>query len=160
MSVVAATAADAEAMAALHRQCFADAWDAAAITALFANPAVFGFAVSGHAFILARAAAGEAEILTLATAPPARRRGYARELVITAAANAVGRGAVELFLEVAADNAPAIGLYSALGFVPVGRRPGYYRRGPVAADALTLRATLPLSQSAPADIDDGAGPRA
>jgi Acetyltransferases len=35
-------------------------------------------------------------------------------------------GAQSLFLEVAEDNAAALGLYRSLGFVEVGRRPGYY----------------------------------
>jgi len=149
MSIVAtAGVADAQTLAALHAQSFAPALDAPAIRDLLAGPGTFALAAPAsalwHAFILARAVASEAEILTLATVPGARRRGYARALVMAAAEEAAQRAAAEIFLEVAADNIAAIALYSALGFVPVGRRPGYYVRGPCAADALTLRAALPL----------------
>ena len=48
-----------------------------------------------------------------------------------------------MFLEVAVDNPAAIALYQAAGFVPAGRRRGYYRRqGADAMDALVLRRTL------------------
>jgi [ribosomal protein S18]-alanine N-acetyltransferase len=149
MSIVAtAGVADAPILADLHAQSFAPAWDVSAFRDLLAGPGTFALAAPAsapwQAFILARAAAGEAEILTLAIVPGARRRGYARALVMAAAAEAAQRAAAEIFLEVAADNIAAIALYSALGFVPVGRRAGYYVRGPGAADALTLRAALPL----------------
>ena len=83
--------------------------------------------------------ADEAEILTLAVHPTARRRGIAARLTAQAAAAARSLGVVRLFLEVAEDNAPARALYAALGFQPAGRRRGYYARkdGP-AADALIL----------------------
>jgi ribosomal-protein-alanine N-acetyltransferase len=143
--VTVATATAAPMLADLHAQCFDDAWDAEAIRRLMAGPGVTALMVGTDAFILVRAAAGEAEILTLATAPQARRRGLARQLVC-AAADAVGPDATEMFLEVAADNAAALALYTGLGFVAVGRRPGYYTRPSGTADALTLRAALPLSR--------------
>jgi [ribosomal protein S18]-alanine N-acetyltransferase len=142
-AVTTATAADAPTLAALHAQCFDDAWDAEAIRRLMAGPGVVALTVAQDAFILVRAAAGEAEILTLATAPQARRRGCARALVC-AAADLMGPDTTEMFLEVAADNAAALTLYTGLGFVAVGRRPGYYTRPSGTADALTLRAGLPL----------------
>jgi ribosomal-protein-alanine N-acetyltransferase len=43
-----------------------------------------------------------------------------------------------LFLEVAVDNAPAIGLYRAFGFTEEGRRRGYYQGPNGAVDALIL----------------------
>jgi ribosomal-protein-alanine N-acetyltransferase len=49
-----------------------------------------------------------------------------------------------MFLEVRISNAPAIGLYEAAGFEPVGRRHAYYpatSRG-MAEDALVMRRTL------------------
>jgi len=56
-----------------------------------------------------------------------------------------------MHLEVAADNAPAAGLYEAAGFVESGRRPGYYRRGNApAVEARVLSCSLPL---AGADVD-------
>lgn len=139
-----ASVAEAPALAALHARCFDDAWDAGAIRTLMTSPGVLALA-AGDAFILVRAAGGEAEILTLATAPESRRHGLARTLV-RAAAEAVAVEAQEMFLEVAADNTPALALYGGLGFMAVGRRPGYYQRPAGTADALTLRAALPLAR--------------
>jgi ribosomal-protein-alanine N-acetyltransferase len=130
---------DIEALARLHADCFAESWSAASLRDLLAGPGVFAFALP-DGFILARAAGGEAEILTLAVAPPARRQGIARLLVRAAAAHAAGLGAGILFLEVATDNQAAIGLYGGLGFVPAGRRKAYYG----AQDAHVLKCILPL----------------
>jgi ribosomal-protein-alanine N-acetyltransferase len=130
---------DVEALARLHADCFADCWSAASFRDLLAGPGVFAFACP-DGFILAREAGGEAEILTLAVAPPARRQGIARWLVQGTAAHAAGLGAGILFLEVATDNQAAIGLYDGLGFVSAGRRKAYYG----ARDALVLKCILPL----------------
>ncbi len=130
---------DIEALARLHAVCFAESWSAASLRDLFAGPGVFAVSCA-DGFILARAAGGEAEILTLAVAPPARRQGIARLLVRAAAAHAAGLGAETLFLEVATDNQAAIGLYAGLGFVSAGRRKAYYG----ARDAHVLKCILPL----------------
>ncbi len=131
-------ATDAGAMAALHALCFPDAWDAAAIASLLATPGAFAFS-SHDGFVLARAAGGEAEILTLAVAPPARGRGLGRALLQAAIAKAKALGAETLFLEVGADNPAALALYAGLGFAKVGMRKAYYD----GRDALVLR--LPLT---------------
>lgn len=145
MILVPLAPGDAPTLARLHAECIEPAWDEAAFAALFAGPGVFGWGVPDAAFIIARAAAGEAEILTLAVVPRARRRGHASALVKAAAADAAEAGAKEMFLEVAADNAAALALYSQLGFRRVGERPRYYERPDGAVDALILRAGLPLS---------------
>jgi ribosomal-protein-alanine N-acetyltransferase len=94
-------------------------------------------------FILGRALAGEAEILTLAVAPTHRRRGLGRALLEAAMGVCGTLGAETMFLEVAADNAAAIALYEAAGFAPAGRRKAYYARpGRAAVDALVLRREL------------------
>jgi len=133
-----------EALAALHARCFTSPrpWSAVEFVALIDAPGVF---LLGDAagFVLGRALAGEAELLTLAVAPEARRQGAGRRLLAAFEAGAAARGATEAFLEVAADNAPALALYLGAGWSEAGRRRGYYRRaeGP-AADALTLRKVL------------------
>ena len=133
----------AQSMAALHAQAFETPWDAPAFESLLAGPGVFALAVQGdsslEALILMRAIAGEAEILTLATAPAHRGRGLARALLEAALTLSAEAGAQKAFLEVAHDNRAAIALYQDSGFSPSGRRPGYYARasGP-AADAIVL----------------------
>ena len=137
--------ADLAPLAALHAACFPEAWDQRALSELLATPGTFAFS-SGDGFILARAAAGEAEVLTLAVSPGARRRGMGRALVAAAATQAQQSGATAMFLEVAVSNTAARALYGGLGFTEAGRRKGYYAR-PAAApeDALILRSNLPLS---------------
>ncbi len=55
-----------------------------------------------------------------------------------------GRGATEVELEVRAGSAGAIALYERLGFVAVGRRPGYYR-SPM-EDAVLMRLEVALER--------------
>ena len=146
MKLRVATPDAAERLAELHAAAFERGWSAADIAALTASPGGFVLTVgdlSPEGFILCRAVGGEAEILTLAVAPAARRRGLARGLVEAAEAMARAAGASAMFLEVADDNLPAVGLYAACGFVPVGRRRGYYERGSApAADAIVMRRDL------------------
>ena len=126
------------ALAALHAACFPQPWDAGAISALLVTPGTFAFA-HDDGFVLARAAGGEAEILTLAVAPAARGQGLGRGLLQAAIIKARELGAQTMFLEVGADNPAALALYAGLGFAKCGMRKGYYGG---AADALVLR--LPL----------------
>lgn len=134
-------------LAAVHRHCFDDAWSAAAFASLVGEPAVHALlaTVSGDpvGLTLLRAAADEAEVLTLAVLPDARRAGHARALVEAGAAWAREAGCAALFLEVAESNAAARTLYAGAGFAMVGRRPGYYvRAGHAAEAALILRRSL------------------
>ncbi len=65
-------------------------------------------------------------VMTVAVVPHARRRGVARRLVTELIDRSRGRGATGWTLEVRADEPGARALYDQLGFVEVGRRPGYY----------------------------------
>ena len=131
-------------MARLHEKCFTTPrpWSEAEISDLLAAPHVF--AVTEPAgFLIGRAVAGEAELLTVAVDPAARRQGTGARLMAAFLAEARVRNAESVFLEVAADNAAARALYSAAGFQPAGVRRGYYRTPqgqPV--DALVLRRGL------------------
>ena len=68
-------------------------------------------------------APGEAEILNLAVAPAARRRGAATALVKATLTRQEG----VLFLEVRESNSAARKLYQKLGFREVGLRRNYYQ---------------------------------
>lgn len=115
------------ALAAIHAEAFSSPWDAAAFDSLLGQAGVF--AVSGpDGFILCRVVLDEAEILTLAVRPAARRAGLGARLTRAAAEVAARAGAVSLFLEVADDNAAARALYARLGFVETGRRRNYYKK--------------------------------
>lgn len=136
-----ATIAQAGVMARIHAACFPppDRWNAEAMAALLGLPGVFCLLDPAGALIMARLAADECEILTLAVAPDARRRGVARRLLRVAETGAASFGAITMFLEVAEDNVAARGLYDACGYGIVGRRTRYYPSG---GDALLLRAPL------------------
>ncbi len=67
--------------------------------------------------------AGEAELHRIAVLPEFRRKGLARKLMERLISVEEG----PIFLEVRAGNAPAIGLYTSLGFKELDRRKNYYR---------------------------------
>jgi Fur family ferric uptake transcriptional regulator len=141
---------DAAELAALHAAAFDDAWSAEAFEALLASPGVF-LLTAGEGFILCRAAAGEAEILTLAVDRSQRRKGAATSLIARAIETAARLGATALFLEVAEDNARAAALYARAGFAEVGRRRAYYAREAGSVDALVLRRDLNSAPAGPYD---------
>ena len=148
MSRLSAVGVDAAArLAQLHAQAFDRPWNAGEFRALLEQRGVGALAVEEDedllGFILVRTVAGEAEILTLAVAPQARRRGVGAALVEAAAGAAQALGAEAMFLEVAADNAAALALYRRAAFAVAGRRPGYYARaGGPAMDAVVMRRPL------------------
>ena len=94
----------------------------------------------GYALVLA--GGGAADLVSVAVAPSALRRGVATRLLLHLFAALAGEGVEDLCLEVAIDNGPAQALYDRLGFVEVGRRPGYYRRGRELVDAMVMRRAL------------------
>ena len=138
-------------LAAVHAAAFEEPrpWTAEEFAALLAAPGVFLAAAPGALLmgrLLGPGPGTEAELLTLAVHPNARRRGHARTLLSRFDAEAAGRGADRAFLEVMATNAPALALYRDTGWREARRRRGYYRvpdGGPVDAvildKALTLR---------------------
>ena len=146
MTLQAATPADRAALARLHADAFppAEAWGPDAMALMLEMPGAFGLWRPEAGLVLARAVAGEAgggeaEILTIAVAPAARRQGLGAALLAAALQGAVLRGAAAMFLEVAAGNAAALALYRAAGFAEVGRRRRYYADG---GDALVMRRGL------------------
>ncbi|MGE3141733.1 MAG: GNAT family N-acetyltransferase [Hyphomonadaceae bacterium] len=140
-------------MAALHAAAFDAPWPAEAFVKLLETRAAFALVALADApdeshseeslgFVLAWAPAADAEILTLAVAPAARRQGVGAALTRAALAAAARLGAQAMLLEVAEDNAAARALYARLGFVEAARRRGYYARRSGGVDALVLRRTL------------------
>ena len=118
---------DAAGLAMIHAACFSlpRPWTAFEIKALLESPHVFLLGES-DGFLMGRAVAGEAELLTLAVLPAARRQGIGARLVQAFLAEARTRQSAQAFLEVAAGNTAALALYESAGFAQVGRRKGYY----------------------------------
>lgn len=121
-------------LATLHARSFTTprAWTERELAALVEDPLCFllldGPRSAPQGFLIGRSVAGEAELLTLAVAPEARRAGIGKQLVQGFLATARARAAETAFLEVAADNAAAQALYLTQGFAETGRRRGYYQR--------------------------------
>lgn len=82
----------------------------------------------------------EAELEIIAVAPTAQRRGLARQLFFSLAAELRTAEVFGIMLEVRATNQPALELYRRLGFEETGRRPRYYH-DPV-EDAILMRLRL------------------
>lgn len=142
---------DAALLPSIHGEDFSRAWSEHEFETLIAQPAVFGFGLwrigqrmkAPSGFVLARLAAGEAEILTIAVARSWRRQGLGRELMEAVLRHLHAERAEALFLEVEEANQPAIVLYQRLGFVEVGRRPAYYGEvGMAKTAALVMRRDL------------------
>jgi ribosomal-protein-alanine N-acetyltransferase len=125
-------AGDARAVVAIGRQCPETAAWPEDSYARFGELGYRGWvAVAGEAicgFLVARCAAGEAEILNLAVAPERRRQGHARELLLAAMDALKAEGVSEVYLEVRESNAAAQAFYEWAGFGRSGRRPSYYEQ--------------------------------
>ncbi|MET0943327.1 MAG: ribosomal protein S18-alanine N-acetyltransferase [Mesorhizobium sp.] len=139
------------ALPVLHHEDFVRPWGEDEFSSLLSQDTVFGFAAfetgKGRAgpvgFVLARLAAGEAEILTIAVARTHRRQGLGRQLMEAVLRRLHAQRAESLFLEVDETNLPAIALYRRLGFQEVGKRPAYYQTADKRkANALVMRCSL------------------
>jgi len=136
--------ADPADLARLHAQAFLHPrpWSEDEFRTLLARADTLTIA-GPEGLALGRVTLDEAELLTIAVAPAARRKGLGRELLDRFLAGARAKGAQTVFLEVDSLNAAARALYAAAGFAKVGLRRNYYREGPVPSDALVLSRSLP-----------------
>ena len=130
-------------------------WGASEFAGLLRQPAVLGHRAvrpspaataapaEPRGFVLAREAAGEAEVLTIAVHPAWQGRGLGRLLMDALLRDLYARRATELFLEVDEGNRPALRLYEGLGFREVGKREAYYAGADgTPANAITMRLGL------------------
>ncbi|MGD9968500.1 MAG: GNAT family N-acetyltransferase [Hyphomonadaceae bacterium] len=145
--IEAAPSTASDLLASLHARAFAKSWSSAEIGKLMENQAVFalihGDGAAAQGFVMAWTAGGDAELLTLAVVPEARRRGFGAALVTAAGVTALVRGASSMHLEVAEDNTAARALYGKLGYAEAGRRHGYYAGEGGFIDAIVMRRELP-----------------
>ena len=140
-----------ETLARLHGEDFSRPWSDGEFEQLLSQETVFGFgglevgkgSAGPIGFVLARLAAGEAEILTIAVARSHRREGLGWLLMDAVLRELLAARAEALFLEVDETNEAAIALYRRLGFREVGKRPRYYRNADGASSgALVMRRDL------------------
>ena len=136
---------DAEPVLELERELFADPWTVEALHSELAYvPQTRWYVVSedeqgltGYAGL--RAVGPDADVQTLAVAGRAQGHGVGGGLLDALLAQARERDCTRVFLEVRADNAAALALYAARGFVITGVRHDYY--GP-AQHAVLMRLDL------------------
>ena len=119
-------------LAGLHQRCMlaADGWAEPGLKRLLQADAAHGFQAeldrSVVGFVLAFAAADEAEVLAICVSPELRSQGLGRKLLKALERSLAARGTGRLHLEARASNLSARELYAKAGFVETGRRKGYY----------------------------------
>jgi ribosomal-protein-alanine N-acetyltransferase len=135
--------ADAAVMESMEQELFgSDAWSRTIIDDELAHPFSSyrgiddGDLVAYAGLRAAPVDAGQGDIQTIAVRQSHQGRGLGRALLVDLMGEAQRRGVRELFLEVRADNEPAIALYQSLGFREIDRRAGYYQ--PDGVDAIVM----------------------
>jgi ribosomal-protein-alanine N-acetyltransferase len=136
-----AAADDVAAIAAIERDCFgASAWSVGLVADEVRSDRHIVLVTDDLDAYGAISLAGDvADLDRIAVLPPARGKGLAKGLLTALVDRARDLGAERMLLEVAGDNAPAIGLYEAHGFDTISRRTGYYAGG---VDALVMELTI------------------
>ncbi len=140
---------DLEVLVAVHESAFGSdqAWSHKALEDAFLSGSTEAFGLRAEhgfaAFALVQRVDPEAEILTFAVERALHRKGLGRRLLSEIIETARLWGSRRLYLEVAADNAGARGLYGRAGFVENGRRSKYYRRKDAeSVDAILMSLTI------------------
>lgn len=132
---------DVPQIAALERACFSDPWSEQSVASELDNPLSLWLVCREGEHVLgyvgSQTVLGESDMMNIAVAPDARRRGTAQLLIGALTQQLRERGSHSLSLEVRPSNAAAVSLYRKLGFAQVGRRPNYYRHPK--EDGLILR---------------------
>ena len=127
------TQAHCHVLETLHGLSFEHPWSASDFGQLIANSATHGLIAlkaqtTPLGFILLSHVVDEAEILSLCVAPQYRNHKIATQILASVMKTYKDQGVNKVFLEVAEENRPAIGLYETCGFKVVGERPDYYRK--------------------------------
>jgi [ribosomal protein S18]-alanine N-acetyltransferase len=153
--LVRAERGDSELLAEIHAAAFppGESWSRDVFQLQLELPNVIALSDMANGLIMIRTAGDEAEVLTLAVRPAARREGRAKELLQEAIVRAIANGANVVFLEVSLKNTAARTLYQQFGFSKAGIRPRYYSDG---TDALVMRLSITDPGTDSARCDDSA----
>ncbi len=140
---------DCQAVADLETQLFAGRFTAQSLRDMLNKPAFYGAvlpavgqavgqAAAIHAYYMSTISADCADIIAIGTHRDWQRRGFGR-IMLEHLIGVTERQHVEkILLEVAADNMPARQLYDSCGFVEIGCRKNYYKRGETRCDAVIM----------------------
>lgn len=143
----AAEPEDAPAIAALQQASFDDHWSVDSVGRLLTGPANLSLLAERdgviQGFLIGQCVVDTAEVLAVAVEATARRVGWGGALLTGFERVAQASGAERVILDVAADNAPALALYTARGYETIARRDRYYAMGrPAPVDALVMAKNL------------------
>ena len=140
---------DCQAVADLETQLFAGRFTAQSLRDMLNKPAFYGAvlpavgqaagsAVVIHAYCLSTTTADCADIIAIGTHSDWQRRGFGRIMLEHLIGVTEQQHVEKILLEVAADNMPARQLYASCGFVEIGCRKNYYKRGETRCDAVIM----------------------
>lgn len=118
-------------------------WTQASYREWMNSPGAVAFVSEGDGrvtgFIIGRQVVDEAEVVNLAVAPQARRKGQGGALLKAALDEFRARGASRVFLEVRESNLAARAFYAKHGFSQAGKRLNYYRKPEEAAIVMEMK---------------------
>ena len=140
---------DCQAVADLETQLFAGRFTAQSLRDMLNKPAFYGAvlpavgqavgqAAAIHAYYLSTISADCADIIAIGTHSDWQRRGFGRIMLEHLIGVTEQQHVEKILLEVAADNMPARQLYDSCGFVEIGCRKNYYKRGETRCDAVIM----------------------
>lgn len=144
---------DCQAVADLETQLFDGRFTAQSLRDMLNKPAFYGAvlpavgqevgqaagsAAAIHAYYLSMITADCADIIAIGTHRDWQRRGFGRIMLEHLIGVTEQQHVEKILLEVAADNMPARQLYDSCGFVEIGCRKNYYKRGETRCDAVIM----------------------
>ena len=140
---------DCQAVADLETQLFAGRFTPQSLRDMLNKPAFYGAvlpavglaagsAAAIHAYYLSMITADCADIIAIGTHSDWQRRGFGRIMLEHLIGVTEQQHVEKILLEVAADNIPARQLYDSYGFVEIGCRKNYYKRGETRCDAVIM----------------------
>ena len=140
---------DCQAVADLETQLFAGRFTPQSLRDMLNKPAFYGAvlpavgqavgqAAAIHAYYLSIITADCADIIAIGTHSDWQRRGFGRIMLEHLIGVTEQQHVEKILLEVAADNMPARQLYDSCGFVEIGCRKNYYKRGETRCDAVIM----------------------
>lgn len=136
-------------VAELEKQCFSNPWSLQAFKDSFKRKDMIFLALTEGTEIVGycgmMCVLDEGQIVNVAVAPDYRRQGHGTELVTDLIGIGVDRGISVYSLEVRESNKGALALYSSCGFIPSGRRKGYYSNPKEDAILMELDLTDPAT---------------
>ena len=144
---------DCQAVADLETQLFDGRFTAQSLRDMLNKPAFYGAvlpavgqevglaagqAAAIYAYYLSTITADCADIIAIGTHRDWQRRGFGRIMLEHLIGVTEQQHVEKILLEVAADNMPARQLYDSCGFVEIGCRKNYYKRGETRCDAAIM----------------------